>query len=89
MAQIEIFRIIVMIAASLACGGVFAVSFFALMIRERRSPSYSYIFELLGAKLSFYQGADRLLVLAFRWGLLGGWALMILNIALLVLQRVG
>jgi len=88
MAQIEIFRIIVMIAASLACG-VFAVSFFALMIRERRSPSYSYIFELLGAKLSFYQGADRLLVLAFRWGLLGGWALMILNIALLVLQRVG
>jgi hypothetical protein len=88
MAQNEIFRIIVMIAASLACG-VFTVSFFALMIRERRSPSYSYIFELLGSKLSFYHGADRLLVLAFRWGLLGSWTLLILNVALLVLRRVG
>ena len=88
MAQIEIFRIVVVIAAGLACG-VFAVSLLILMIRERRSPSYGYIFELLGAKLSFYEGADRALVLAFRWGLLGGWALLILNIVLLVLQRIG
>ena len=64
MAQVEIFRMIEMIAAGLACG-VFAVSFLALMIRERRKPSYSYIFELLGAKLSFYRGADRALALAF------------------------
>lgn len=88
MVQVEIFRIIVVIAAGLACG-VFAVSFLLLMMRERRSPSYSYMFELLGAKLSFYRGSDRTLVLAFRWGLLGGWVLLALNVALLFFRRAG
>lgn len=86
MTQIEVVRIIVSIAAGLACG-MFTVSFFILMVRERRRPSYGYIFELLSAKLTFYEGVDRALVLAFRVGFLAWWALLILNVALLVLQR--
>ena len=84
----EVVSIIVNIALGLAAGA-FAVSFIAMMVRERRWPSYGYIVELLGAKLSFYPGVDRHLVAIFRWGLLGGWALSILDIALLVVQRVG
>ena len=88
MLLIEVVSIIVNIALGLAAGA-FAVSFFAMMVREHRWPSYGYIFELLGAKLSFYHGVDRHLVAIFRWGLLSGWALSILHIALLVLKRVG
>ena len=78
MTLIDSLRVFLLMTASLACA-VVAATLLALIIRERRYPSYSYVYELLGSKLNFYKESHRARVLAFRWGFYIAIPLMILH----------
>ncbi|WP_312218260.1 hypothetical protein [Brevundimonas sp.] len=78
MTLIDSLRVFLLMTASLACA-VVAATLLALIIRERRYPSYSYVFELLGSKLNFYKESDRAWVLAFRWSFYIAIPLVILH----------